>query len=321
MTTRFNRNTTSEEAASELSNQIKGKTVIITGASWNGLGAEAARVIAKHDPKLIILAGRKQESLDETIQKTKEETPNANIRSLILDLTSLESVRQAAKVVNSHEETIDVLINNAGIMATPYSTTKDGFELQFGTNHLGHFLFTALIFPRIMATKEPRIVNVTSFGHNICPILFDDPGFTNGETYSKWNGYGQSKTANVLFSRELANRYGTKGLTAFSLHPGAIITSLGKHIDLDEIDPNMLDYYGNKIPENDDMKRNFKTLQQGTSTHIIAAFDPSIKNQNGAYLQNGIVDNESVKYWAKDDNNASKLWELSEQLVGHKFDF
>lgn len=319
MSAQFSKETTSEAAASFFADEINGKTVLVTGANWGGLGAEAARVIAKNGAGLVILAGRRQESLDETIQKIKAESPNANLRSLILDLSSLESVRQAAQEVNQYPETIDVLINNAAVMATPYSITKDGFELQFGTNHLGHFLFTGLILSRIMASKEPRIVNVSSFGHNFCPILYDDPGFSKGAVYHKWHAYGQAKTANILFSRELANRYGDKGLTAFSLHPGHIMTPLAKHINVeDEVKSERVDYYGNKVPKPADLL-GFKTIQQGTSTHIVAAFDPSIKSQNGSYLQDARIDNDSVKGWAKDDQNAARLWELSEKLVGYTF--
>jgi NAD(P)-dependent dehydrogenase (short-subunit alcohol dehydrogenase family) len=171
-----------------------------------------------------------------------------------------------------------------------------------------------------MASKEPRIVNVSSFGHNFCPILYDDPGFSKGAVYDKWNAYGQAKTANILFSRELANRYGDKGLSAFSLHPGAIMTPLAKHINVnDEFTlEKMVDYQGNTMPMPADFMV-FKTIQQGTSTHIVAAFDPSIKTQNGSYLQDARIDNDSVRDWAKDDQNASRLWELSEKLVGYSF--
>lgn len=319
MTLQFNQNTTSEEAAAHFADQIKGKTVLVTGGSWEGLGAEAARVIAKYGAGLVIIAGRRQESLDETTEKIKAETPSANLRSLILDLASLESVRQAAQEVNQYSEPIDVLINNAGVMACPYMRTKDGFELQFGTNHLSHFLFTGLIFPRIMASSEPRIVNVSSFGHNFSAVRFDDPGFSNGKVYQKWQAYGQAKTSNILFSRSLANRYGHKGLTAFSLHPGAIETPLGKYVDYDVEVPAMVDYLGNPIVLPTGVPV-FKTLQEGTSTHIVAAFDPSIKSQNGSFLQDAHVDNESVREWAKNDKDAAKLWKLSEDLVGFKFE-
>ncbi|GAB5593058.1 hypothetical protein Unana1_07958 [Umbelopsis nana] len=303
MIIQFNRETTSEDAASYYANEIKSKTVLITGASWEGLGAETARVIAKNGAGLVILAGRRQESMEETIQKIHAETPDANLRSLIIDLASLASIRKAAAEVNQYPETIDVLINNAAVMSCPYSTTEDG-----------------LIFSRIMASKDPRIINVSGFGHNFSPVRYDDPGFQGGELYNKWNAYGQTKTANILFSRELAKRYGDKGLTAFSLHPGAIITPLGKYISIEEeIGCDMVYLEDNKlllkVKDFD-----FKNIQQGTSTHIVAAFDPSIKSQNGSYLQDAHIDNENVRCWASDDNNAARLWEMSERLLDHKFD-
>ncbi|KAK9761280.1 hypothetical protein K7432_013937 [Basidiobolus ranarum] len=168
---KFNNETTAEEAAALFANDIKGKAVLVTGGTLGGLGAEAARVIAKYSAGPVILSGRKQDALDDSIKKIKEETPEAKLRSLIIDLASLESVRHAAKVVNEYSEPIDILINNAAIMASPYSTLTDGFESQFGVNHLGPFLFTNLILPRILASKTgaPRIVNVSSIGHGFGP--------------------------------------------------------------------------------------------------------------------------------------------------------
>jgi NAD(P)-dependent dehydrogenase (short-subunit alcohol dehydrogenase family) len=142
----------------------------------------------------VIVAGRKQEQLDETIQKIKEETPSANIRSLVVDLASLKSVRHAAAEVNAYPEDIDVFNNNR-ISGCPYRTTEDGFEAQFGTNHIGPFLFTNLILPKILASKAPRIVNVSSAGHLLSAIRFDDLFFDNGDSYTAWHANAQSCTA------------------------------------------------------------------------------------------------------------------------------
>lgn len=321
MSKQFGFSTTSDEAAEHFADQIQGKAILITGASWGGLGAEAARAIAKYNPSVIVLACRKQESLNEAIGKIKEEVPNANLRPLILDLASLESVRTAAKEVNAYSEPIDVLINSAGIMASPYFKTKDGFEGQFGTNHLGHFLFTNLILPRMMEspTGEPRVVNVTSRGHILCPILFEDPGFADGAKYNPMWAYGQSKTANILFAKELRNRYGSKGLLAFSLHPGVILTNLIRDMkDLDNVmRQNMKTYDGEDFWTS---KTIWKTLPQGSSTYIVAAFDPSIKISNGSFLRDCHLDDDYVKPYAKDDDIAKRLWTLSEQMVGQTFD-
>ncbi|KAH8551427.1 hypothetical protein BGW37DRAFT_513254 [Umbelopsis sp. PMI_123] len=317
----FGNQTEAEEVATYFGNEIKGKTVLITGCTWGGLGAEAARVVAKHHAGLVIVAGRKQESLDDTIQKIKEETPSANVRPLIIDLASLESVRKAAAEVNAYPEAIDVLINNAAIMASPYHTTKDGFEAQFGTNHIGPFLFTNLIMPKLLASKTgappPRIVNVSSIGHIFSPIRFDDPFFENGKTYQKWTSYGQSKTANMLFARELAKRYKNKGLTAFSLHPGGINTNLARDVKPEEFSEPLQDYDGNTI---DFSKMEWKSIPQGTSTHIVAAFDPNITSDSGSYLNDCQIAVDQAKAYAKDDTQAEKLWKLSETLVGQTFD-
>ncbi|KAI9289939.1 hypothetical protein BC943DRAFT_312949 [Umbelopsis sp. AD052] len=316
----FGFETTSDEAATALADQIKGKTILITGASLNGIGAETANALAKHQPKLVIVAGRRQEALDETIQKIKQETPDANLRSLVVDLASFESVKAAAKQVNQYEEPIDILINNAAIMAPPYHTTQEGFEAQFGTNHLGPFLFTALIFDRILASTsgEPRIINVASRGHILCPILFDDYGFSNGEKYDKWHAYGQSKTANMLFSKELAKRYKNKGLVSFSLHPGVIATNLSRDVyESQEEKLQRKTYDGILYYSVNSTKQ--KTISQGASTTIVAAFDPSLKPYSGSYLQDCRVDNESPREYALDDANAERLWALSEKLVGKGF--
>ncbi|GAB5587120.1 hypothetical protein Unana1_02020 [Umbelopsis nana] len=319
MSHNFGFHTPADEVAQAFHNEIKGKTVLVTGCTWGGLGGEAARVIAKYDAGLVIVAGRKQEALDDTIGKIKAETPSANLRSLILDLASLESCKKAATEVNAYAEPIDVLINNAAIMSCPYHTTKDGFEAQVGTNHLGPFVFTNLILPKILASKtgSPRIVNVSSIGHIFSPIRFDDPFFNDGKDYDKWASYGQSKTANILFARELSKRYKSKGLVVFSLHPGGIRTNLGRDLSSNEFDTLLKDYDGNPV---DFSNVNFKTLPQGTATHIVAAFDPSIKSHSGSYLEDCQIANDNLKPWANDEAQAERLWTLSERLVGQKFD-
>ncbi|KAG2174913.1 hypothetical protein INT43_005975 [Umbelopsis isabellina] len=323
MSDSFGFHTTAEEASAALSVHIEGKIVLITGCTWGGLGAETARVIAKNGAKRIILAGRSKNSLNETIEKIKEETSSANLVSLIMNLADLKSVRQAAAEVNAYDEPINVLINNAAVMASPYFITDDGFEGQIGTNHLGPFLFTNLILPRMLTTKEPRIVNVSSSVHHFAPIFFTDPQFSNGENYNEWLAYGQSKTANILFAKELSNRYNKEGLLSYSLHPGSVSTNLQRYIDREKnMSKPMLDYEGNNILTEYWVKKFAfrKTLGEGASTTIVAAFDPFIKSQSGLFLHNAQIDSDAVKSYALDNANAKKLWVLSEELVGEKFD-
>lgn len=168
---------TGAEVAQALSSHIKGKTILTTGVSPNGLGASFVQTIAVHGPKLLILAGRDASKIDQTASEIKSINPSVSTRSLILDLGSQAQIREAAAEINGYAENIDVLVNNAGVMAVPYGTTADGLETQFGTNHIGHFLFTNLILDKILASPSPRIVNVSSNGHSIGPVRWDDVGF------------------------------------------------------------------------------------------------------------------------------------------------
>ena len=167
---------TSDEVASNLKDHIHGKTILITGCSPSSLGAETARAIATQNPGLLILAGRSKAAIEETEKNIKEQIPSARTRFLMLDLASLSSVRQAAAKVNAYAETVDVLINNAAIMAGPYELTADGYESQFAVNHLGHFLFTNLLMEK-MARRGVRVVNVTSNGYGFGGVRWEDPNF------------------------------------------------------------------------------------------------------------------------------------------------
>lgn len=248
----FNASTTAEEVAAALASSIAGKTVLVTGVTPGGLGAYFAKVVAAHQPKLLILAGRTVAKIAETAAELQATHPDVTRCLLELDLSSQAQVRKAAAEVLSWPEPIDVLVNNAAVMATPYGKTADGLELQFGTNHISHFLFTNLIMPKLLeSTKGPRVINISSTGHRFGDIRWDDLGFQvgcltplslagyiaeyehthqDGKAYHKWRAYGQSKTANILFSVELAQRLGSKGLKSFSVHPGGIATNLARYM-------------------------------------------------------------------------------------------
>jgi NAD(P)-dependent dehydrogenase (short-subunit alcohol dehydrogenase family) len=171
----FTKDSTAAEVATTLATHITGKVILITGCSAGGLGATAAMAIASHNPALLILAGRRRSLIEETEKLILAETPDVQIRLLIFDFASLKSVHEAAEEVNTYREHIDVLINNAGIMATPFEKTVDGFESQLGVNHLGPFLFTMLIIRKI--PRGGRIVNVSSNAYTFGGIRFDDPNF------------------------------------------------------------------------------------------------------------------------------------------------
>ncbi|KAF5241660.1 hypothetical protein SNK03_011758 [Fusarium graminearum] len=315
---------TVHQLAKEYSSIIKGKTILTTGVSPGGLGALFVEAIAVAEPELAILAGRNINKLQQTADHLASKHPNLKTKLLTLDLSSLASVRSAAQQVNGWSDVhkIDVLVNNAGIMATDFKLTEDGFENQFASNHLGHFLFTNLIIDKILAAEAPRIVSVSSNGHRLGPIRWGDPNFSNGDLYNRWNAYGQSKTANMLFAISLAEKLGSRGLQAYSLHPGAILeTSLGDHLanldSLVEADRAIGDPWGwvdwSTVPV---------TAEVGAATHVFAAFDPDLKDHNGAYLLDcRLADpfTDTVRPWATSSTEAELLWRLSEKMVGQKF--
>jgi len=222
--------------------QIAGKVVLTTGVSPSGLGASFVQSIVSAKPALLILAGRNAAKVEETAQALRAGPGGADVqvRTLSLDLSSLAAVREAAATVNgwADVEHIDVLVNNAGIMAVDYSVTADGFESHFATNHLGPFLFTNLIMDKLLAAPAPRVVMVSSDGHRLGPVRFADANFSQG-FYNKWLAYGQSKTANMLMGLSLARKLGKRGLLAFSLHPGVINTHLGDHLDWNVVFPEL----------------------------------------------------------------------------------
>ncbi|EXK81120.1 oxidoreductase [Fusarium oxysporum f. sp. raphani 54005] len=318
--------TTVHQLAQEYAPVIKGKTILTTGASPRGLGALFVEAITVAEPGLTILAGRSISKLQQTADNLAAKCPKLKTKVLTIDFGSLRSVRAAAEEVNGWSDVpkIDVLVNNAGIMATDFTLTEDGFENQFASNHLGHFLFTNLIIDKILASETPRVVSVSSNGHRLGPIRWGDPNFSNGERYNKWSAYGQSKTANMLFAISLAEKLGSRGLQAFSLHPGAILdTSLARHLDtldsLVEADRAMGDPWGwvdwSTVPVSPEV---------GAATHAFAAFDPDLKEHNGAYLlECRLADpmTDTVRPWATSSTEAELLWRKSEEMVGQKFSF
>jgi NAD(P)-dependent dehydrogenase (short-subunit alcohol dehydrogenase family) len=255
MSSPYTSKTTASELATDFTASITGKIILVTGVSPGGLGAAFVTAIAKASPSLLILAGRSITKTSETASTLQKLYPNVQTRILELDLGSLASVHRAAEKVNSWTDVpaIDVLVNNAGIMAVEYGLSPEGTESHFAMNHLGHFLLTNLVMGKIRRSEAPRVVNVSSDGHRLSAVRFDDVNFdvriylpvigaermdgkfTNfvqgGKTYNKWVAYGQSKTANMLFAVSLAEKLGKTGLLAFSLHPGVIATNLSGHLD------------------------------------------------------------------------------------------
>lgn len=326
----FSFETKASELVAHYAPQIAGKIILVTGPSPGSLGESFAKHVAAGKPAVLILAGRSVSKLQGLIEELTASHPTVVVKPLSLDLLSFDEVRKAAETLNSWADVphVDVLVNNAGIMAVPYQLSKDGFESQFQTNHLSHFLFTNLIMDKVLASKAPRVVFVSSHVHRIGHIRWTDYNFNEGKHYQRWLSYGQSKTANALTALALAERLGPKDGLSFAMCPGVIYTNLAAHglddqaafaADLTEMD-NM---YGNKsLWGMADMK--FKTLDQGAATHVFASFDASIKENNGAYLSDCHVADqnlEEVYSWATSKVDAERLWKLSEKLVGQEFSF
>ncbi|KAF2869037.1 putative short-chain dehydrogenase [Massariosphaeria phaeospora] len=316
----YKREDTASKIAAEHASSIAGKVVLTTGVSPGGLGATFVETIAAHNPKLLILAGRNPSKVQATADAIKTANPNVATRILILDLGSQAQIREAAKEVLTYAEPIDVLVNSAGVMACNWQTTEEGIEYQFGMNHIGHFLFTNLIMPKVLAAKNPRVVSVSSEGHGLGRPSFDDWNFQNGSTYNRWEAYGRSKAANVLFAKALAQKLGGKGLRAYSLHPGvAFGTTLSAGIAEAEFQElaELVSQQGSKV----DVDFKTKTLDECSSSHVVAAFDPRLEDYNGSYLDDGHVADDALESTATHPEDVEKLWKLSEKLVDQEFNY
>ena len=300
---------------------LSGRTALVTGG-YSGLGQETARAMAAKGAH-IILSGRDATKLSAAADAIAEQT-GATVDTLKCDLASLDSIRKAAAEANDRFEKIDLLINNAGVMACDQAKTADGFEMQFGTNHVGHFLLTNLLVPLLEKGERPRIVNLSSRGHHIAPVDFDDPNFESRD-YDKWVSYGQSKTANVLFAVGLEKRLSDKGIHAYSLHPGGIMTNLGRHMS-DQDMADLMERIRKNAEERGETPEPFKTIPQGAATTCWAATAEELEGNGGLYCENCHVadqDDEStgggVRSYAIDPDKADRLWSMSEEMVGESF--
>lgn len=320
----FGPKTTAEEVCDAFTSQIQGRTFLITGTSAKGLGAKCATSLAKHSPAKLILVSRSKAKVDPVVEEIGKINPQVSVQFVPCELSDQDSVREAAETIlmDSSISKIDVVINNAGIMAVnDYTLDKHGIELALSSNHIGHFLLTNLLMPRILAAgKGARIVNLTSYGHRISSFRFNDPNFDGGKAWDRWSSYGQSKTANILFSVELARRLKDKGIQSYSVHPGVILeTGLGDHIDFEKEVPELLAITKKNNPDLEpSILEDPKNHTQGSSSSLVAALDPGLEAQSGAYIADCNV-GDALAY-STDPDNAKKLWAYSEEVVGQKFD-
>ncbi len=206
---------------------LRGLRFVVTGAS-SGLGEESARAVASRGAS-VTMAARNPEKNAAAMARIRADQPDADLEQRVLDLADLASVRRFAEDFRADHDVVDVLINNAGVMVCPFGHTTDGFEMQFGTNHLGHFLLTALLADAIVAGERPRVVTLSSAAHLISDVDLDDPAFEHTD-YDAWISYGRSKSANALFALELARRMSDRDVVSYSVHPGMVATELARHM-------------------------------------------------------------------------------------------
>ena len=296
---------------------LSGRWVLVTGASA-GLGQETARAIAAHGGN-VVLGVRdiaKGTRAAEPVHAAAAAT-GATVELRDVDLASLASVRDFTDGVVADHDRLDVIIANAGVMATPEGRTADGFETQFGTNHLGHFVLVNRLRP-LLAGGPARIVNLTSAGHRFSDVVLDDINFEQ-TPYDPWQAYGRSKTANILFAVELDRRGREVGQRACAVHPGTIMTELGRHMTEE-----MLTGLNAAIAEQETI---WKSVPAGAATSVWAAFVADAEAIGGHYCEDCHVApltqdrtrRGGVNAYALDPDSAKALWSRSEELVGESF--
>ena len=289
---------------------LSGRTCVITGAS-SGLGRESARAIASTGAH-VVLAARNADALAEVEASIHADVPNAKTSTVRLDLMSLASIRRAADTIQEITPAIHVLMNNAGVMFTPFGRTSDGFETQFGTNHLGHFELTRLLIPQLIAAGGARIVILSSDGHRMSDVDLDDPNWERRD-YDKFGAYGASKTANVLHMVELDRRLNNDGVRAYSVHPGVVATSLARHMTRDDFTALTQFEPSDPLQEKIDIRRDFTMPEQGAATQVWVAVGPTLAHTGSVYLSDCEIRDDVAPY-AMDQDHALALWELSERL-------
>jgi NAD(P)-dependent dehydrogenase (short-subunit alcohol dehydrogenase family) len=259
----------------------------------------------------VILAARNTDGLAETARWIHAEVPHARTSTVQLDLTSLASVRTAATEIQNTTSVIHILMNNAGVMFTPLRRTQDGFEIQIGTNHLGHFAFTRLLTPQLAAAEGARVIILSSRGHLLGDVDFDDPNWEHRD-YDKFAAYGASKTANILHAVEIDRRLCELGIRAYAVHPGTVATALARYMSRDDF--SQLRNYVAATRESADGHLDFTTPEHGAATQVWAAVTPELADRGGLYLEDCGI-SEAVAPYACDAERAARLWALSEQLT------
>ncbi|KAL7622754.1 hypothetical protein AAE478_006432 [Parahypoxylon ruwenzoriense] len=351
----FHENTEGLEVAKAFAGAIRGKTVIVTGVNRSGIGFSTSQAFASQSPAHLIIAGRSAAKLQECIDLLKAEYPDVDYRRLLVDLSSQKSVRAAAAEILSWEDvpSINIVVNNAAVMGLPERTlSEEGIEMHFATNHIGHFLFTCSIMPKLIKAAEgspkgaTRVVNVSSASPTVAGMRWSDINFDkknkdlpeaeqpNNDVMEMWGytdvmnasyiaieGYNQSKVANVLFSIAANKRlYEKHGILSLTVHPGIIPTDLIRNFPAENI--------ASIKAMGDKGMFKYKSLRAGSSTSLVAALDPKLgavetrdgKENYGVYLSDCQIFNEAQPL-AVSSAEAERLWKLSEELVEEKLEW
>jgi NAD(P)-dependent dehydrogenase (short-subunit alcohol dehydrogenase family) len=308
ITTGFGAETTADEVVA--GSDLRATRAVVTGAA-SGIGVETARSLARAGAD-VTLAVRDTAAGDRIAEEIATSTGNHNVRATHLDLVERASV---AAFAEAWQWPLHLLVNNAGVMACPLERTPEGWELQFATNHLGHFALTLGLHDALAAAEGARIVSVSSSGHLASPVVFDDIHFHERD-YEPWSAYGQSKTANVLLAVEATRRWAGDGIVANALMPGGIMTNLQRHLPQRTIDGWLEAEQAGRFT--------FKTPEQGAATTLVAAVSPEFAQVGGRYLEdcneaetvaNDAAVRRGVREWALDADSAARLWETSLALL------
>jgi NAD(P)-dependent dehydrogenase (short-subunit alcohol dehydrogenase family) len=323
----FGATSTTDEVLSGV--DLHDKRILVTGVSA-GLGVETARSLVAHGAKVVGAARDLTKAETATTQVRKDASANGGSFELVeLDLGSLKSVRACADALLAKGEAFDVVIANAGVMATPFSYTTDRFEMQFGTNHLGHFV----LVNRIASLIRPggRLINLSSAGHRYSNVDLDDPNFER-TPYDPFVAYGRSKTANILFAVAFDQKHRERGVRAAAVHPGVIQTELGRHMDRTHLEiEDMIKRMNEQLAVEGKGPFQWKTIPQGAATSVWAGVVAPAEEIGGQYCENCHVGeivpdsvtisgvSEGVRGYALDPKTAAALWKKSEELVGESF--
>src|SRR6201993_2258988 len=325
MATRFGAKSTTEDVLAGI--DLKGKRILVTGVSA-GLGVETARALVAHGANVVGAARDLEKAKRATSEVSKAAAANgARFELIELDLASLKSVRGAADKLVADGRLFDVIVANAGVMATPFGRTEDGFETQFGTNHLGHFVLVNRIAP--LLRPGGRLINLASAGHRFANVDLLDPNFDR-TPYDPWVAYGRSKTANILFAVGFDARHRGRGIRAAAAPPGGIQTELSRHLDATQLQA-AIDRINRQSTAEGVQSFNYKTISQGAATSVWAAVVADADEVGGHYCENChvsqivsedkplTVNSEGVRAYALDPKTAEALWKKSEELVGEHF--